>query len=193
LDTVLAVAVPGPARAPAPERRGPRADRPHRAGESVWGAERIRGELLKLGLVVSKRSVQKYRRRGPAGPPSPGWRIFLRNHRASIWAADLLTVRTIAFRTLYVLVFVSHARRELVHFNVTSCPTAAWVWHQLIAATPWERTPRYLVRDRDVVYGGDFVERSWGLGIETLLTPIRAPRANAIAETADRDAAPRVP
>jgi transposase InsO family protein len=106
----------------------------------------------------------------------------LRNHRASIWAADLLTVQTVTFRTLYVLVFISHARRELVHLSVAASPTAAWVWRQLIAATPWGRSPRYLVRDRDAVYGGGFVERSRGLGIETLLTPIRAPRANAIAE-----------
>jgi transposase InsO family protein len=147
-----------------------------------WGAERIRGELLKLGIAVSKASVQRYRRRGPAGPPSQSWRTFLRNHRLHLWAADLLTVQTLTFRTLYVLVFVAHARRELVHLNVTANPTAAWVWRQLIAATPWGRAPRYLLRDRDAVYGGDFVPRARRLGLETLLTPVRAPRANAIAE-----------
>jgi hypothetical protein len=103
----------------------------------TWGAERIRGELLKLGIVLSKRSVQHYRRRGPARPPSQGWRTFLRNHRPDIWAADLLTVQTLTFRTLYVLLFISHGRRGLVHLNVTISPTAAWVWRQLIAATPW--------------------------------------------------------
>jgi transposase InsO family protein len=147
-----------------------------------WGAERIRGELLKLGIAVSKASVQRYRRRGPARPPSQTWRTFLRNHRPSIWAADLLTVQTVALRTLYVLVFVGHARRELVHLNVTASPTAAWIWRQLIAATPWGRTPRYLIRDRDAVYGGDFVPRARRLGTETVLTPVRAPRANAVAE-----------
>jgi transposase InsO family protein len=147
----------------------------------TWGAERIRGELLKLGIVVSKRSVQHYRR-GPARPPSQSWRTFLRNHRPAIWAADLLTVQTLTFRTLYVLLFISHGRRELVHLNVTANPTAAWVWGQLIAATPWGRTPRYLVRDRDAVYGQGFVERARGLGVETVLTPVRAPRANAVAE-----------
>jgi transposase InsO family protein len=81
-----------------------------------------------------------------------------------------------------VLVFVSHGRRELVHLNVTASPTAAWIWRQLIAATPWGRTPRYLVPDRDAVDGRDFVPRARELGIETLLTPIRAPRANAVAE-----------
>ena len=78
-----------------------------------------------------------------------------------------------------MLVFIGHARRELVHVNVTASPTAAWVRRQLIEATPWGRVPRYLVRDRDAVYGRDFVERARGIGIETVLTPIRAPRANA--------------
>ena len=148
----------------------------------AWGAERIRGELLKLGIAVSRASVQRYRGRGPARPPNQAWRTFLRNHRPSVWAVDLLTVQTLAFRTLYVLVFVTHARRELLHCNVTANPTAAWVWRQLIAATPWGRAPRYLVRDRDAVYGREFVPRARELGIETLLTPVRAPRANAVAE-----------
>ena len=91
-------------------------------------------------------------------------------------------MQTLGFRTLYVLLFVAHARREIVHLNVTAHPTAAWVWRQLIAATPWGRGPRYLLRDRDAVYGRDFVARASGLGIETVLTPIRAPRANAVAE-----------
>jgi transposase InsO family protein len=148
----------------------------------AWGAERIRGELLKLGVAVSKATVQRYRRRGPARPPSQSWRTFLRNHRPRVWAADLLTVQTLTFRMLYVLVFVSHARRELVHLNVTASPTAAWLWQQLIAATPWGRAPRYLVRDRDAVYGRAFVPRARTLGVETVLTPVRAPRANAVAE-----------
>jgi putative transposase len=147
-----------------------------------WGAERIRGELLKLGIRVGRASVQRYRRRGRARPPTQTWRAFLRNHRPSIWAADLLTVQTLAFRTLYVLVLVGHARRELVHLNVTASPTAAWVWRQLVEATPWGRAPRYLVRDRDAVYGRDFAQRARTLGIETVLTPVRAPRANAVAE-----------
>ena len=147
-----------------------------------WGAVRIRGELLKLDIAVSKASVQCYRLRGPARPPSQTWRTFLRNHRPRIWAADLLTVQTLTFRTLHMLDFVSHARRELVHLNVTASPTAAWVWRQLIAATPWGRSPRYLIRDRDAVFGGEFVPRAGELGIKTILTPVRAPRANAVAE-----------
>jgi transposase InsO family protein len=104
------------------------------------------------------------------------------NHRPRIWAADPLTVQTLTFQTLHVLVFVSHARRELVHFAVTAHPTAAWVWRQLINATPWGRTPAYLVRDRDAVYGGDFAPQAAAVGVRTVLTPVRAPRANAIAE-----------
>ncbi len=149
----------------------------------LWGSERIRGELLKLGIVVSKRSVQQYRQRGPARPPgqpSQVWRTFLSNHRPQLWAADLLTVHTATLRTLYVLLFIAHDRRQLLH--VTAHPTAAWVWRQLIDATAWGRRPRFLVRDRDRVYGGDFVPRAKRLGIATVLTPVRAPRANAVAE-----------
>ncbi len=148
----------------------------------LWGTERIRGELAKLGLAVSNRSIRRYRWRGPVRSPSQTWRTFLANHRRQIWAADLFTVHTLTFRTLYVLFFIAHGRRELVHFNITAHPTAAWVWRQLIEATPWGRKPHYLIRDRDRVYGGDFVQRAKALRIQTLLTPVRAPQANAIAE-----------
>jgi transposase InsO family protein len=148
----------------------------------LWGAERIRGELLKLGITVSNRSVRRYRSRGTTRPPSQSWRTFLANHRPRVWAADLLTVQTATFRTLYVLIFVAHDRRQLVHLNVTASPTAAWVWRQLIQATPWGRTPRFLIRDRDAVYGAAFVPRARRLGVETLLTPVRAPRANGVVE-----------
>jgi transposase InsO family protein len=148
----------------------------------VWGSERIRGELLKVGITVSKRSIQRYRRRGPAHPPSQTWRTFLANHAGAIWAADLFAVQTLAFRTLYGLVVITHGRRGLLHVNVTAHPTAAWVWRQLVEATAWGRRPRFLLRDRDTVYGGDFAQRAAALGIEPLLAPVRAPRANAIAE-----------
>ena len=148
----------------------------------LWGAERIRGELLKLGIVVSSRSIRRYRGRKPPRPPGQPWRTFLANHRPQLWAADLFTVQTLTFQTLYVLLLIAHGRRELVHVNVTANPTAAWVWRQLIEATPWDRQPRYLLRDRDAVYGGDFGSRAQRVGIKPLLTPIRAPRANAIAE-----------
>jgi transposase InsO family protein len=148
----------------------------------LWGAERIRGELLKLGIVVSKRSIRRYRWRRHPGSPGPSWRTFLANHRPRIWAADLFTVQTLTFRTLYILLFVAHGRRELIHLNVTSSPTAAWVWRQVVQATPRGRAPRFLIRDRDRVYGSDFPARSAGLGIRSILTPVRAPRANAVAE-----------
>ena len=148
----------------------------------LWGTERIRGELRKLGVVVSAGSIRRYRWRRPPRPPSQSWRTFLANHASAIWAADLFTAPTLAFRTLYVLFFITHERRELLHVHVTAHPTAAWVWQQLLNATPWGHQPRYLIRDRDRVYGPDFVRQAKGLGIETVLTPVRSPRANAIAE-----------
>jgi len=148
----------------------------------LWGSERIRGELLKLGIAVSNRSVRRYRGRPPGRPPSQTWRTFLRNHAHAIWAADLFVVQTLTFKTLYVLLFISHGRRELVHLAVTAHPTAAWVWRQLVEATAWGSRPKYLIRDRDRVYGGAFRDRAKALGIETILSPVRAPRANAVAE-----------
>lgn len=147
-----------------------------------WGSERIRGELLKLGIMVSKRSIQRYRRRGTAHRPSQTWRTFLANHARAIWAADLCTVQTLTFETLYVLVLIAPGRRELVHVAVTAHPAAAWAWRQLVEATAWGRRPRALLRDRDSVFGGDFGSRLAGLGVEQLLTPVCAPRANAVAE-----------
>ena len=126
----------------------------------LWGSERIRGELLKLGIVVSNRSIRRYRWRPPGRPPSQTWRTFLRNHAHAIWAADLCVVQTLTFKTLYVLVFIAHGRRELVHLAVTAHPTAAWVWRQLVEATAWGRRPKHLIRDRDRVFGGAFRERA---------------------------------
>jgi transposase InsO family protein len=99
----------------------------------------------------------------------------------SCWAADLLSVPTLTFKTLHVLVFIAHGRRELVHVNVTANPTAAWVWRQLIEATPWGYKPRHLLRDRDAVYGREFRQRASRIGIDAIATPIHAPKANAIA------------
>jgi len=148
----------------------------------LWGTERIRGELLKLGIEVSGGSIRRYRSRGPARSPSQTWRTFLRNHAHHRWAVDLLTLPTLTFKTLYVLVFIAHGRRELVHVNVTANPTAAWVWRQIIEATPWDQKPRHLLRDRDAVYGRDFRKRARRIGIDAISTPIHAPKANAIAE-----------
>jgi transposase InsO family protein len=147
-----------------------------------WGTERIRGELLKLGIAVSNRSIRRYRWRKPGPPDSQVWRTFLANHLRGIWAADLLVVHTINYRVLYVFFFVSHERRELIHFNVTSSPSAAWIWRQVIEATPWRRQPTHLIHDRDAVYGGRFDFRLRQLGIAGIRTPVRSPKANAIAE-----------
>jgi transposase InsO family protein len=152
------------------------------ADNRLWGAERIRGELLKLGIIVSNRTIRRYRWRGRPRPPSPTWRAFLANHRPRIWAADFFTVRTSTFNALYVLFFIAHGRRGLAHFAVTSHPTAAWAWRRFIEATPWGTSPRHLIRDRDAAYGADSRERARRLGAETILTPIWAPRANAIAQ-----------
>src|SRR5450759_483064 len=148
----------------------------------LWGTGRIRGELLQLGILVSSRSIRRYRRRRHSRPPSQSWRTFLANHAQAIWAADLFVVQTLTFQTLYVIFFISHGSRQLVHFEVTAHPAAAWVWRQLIEATPWDRKPRYLIHDYDRVWGADFGQRASGLAIKSLRTPIRAPRANSIAE-----------
>jgi len=147
-----------------------------------WGSMRIVGELGKLGYDVSSRTVRRYRRAVRRHPPSQSWRTFLRNHAPRIWAADFFTVQTLTLKTLYVFLFISHCRRRLVHLNVTAHPRAEWVWRQLIQATPWCQQTEYLLRDRDCRYGGNFNSRAGRLGIEAILTPVQALRANAIAE-----------
>jgi transposase InsO family protein len=152
----------------------------------LWGSERIRGELLKLGIVVSNRSIRRYRWRPHTPVGTQRWRTLLANELKGIWAADLLVVQTGGFRTLYVLFFITHSRRELVHFSVTASPTSAWVWQQVINATPWSTGPSHLIHDRDAVYGKEFGQKLERLGIVGVRTPIRIPRANSIAERAVR-------
>ncbi len=118
-----------------------------------WGHMRVLGELRKLGFRVSLQTVRRYRKDVPRDP-SPGWRTFLENHRTEIWAADLFAVHTLRFQTLYVFFFIAHDRRTVVHVNVTARPTASWVWRQLINATPWGTSPRFLLRDRTVPTAG---------------------------------------
>ena len=147
-----------------------------------WGAVRIVGELRALGYSVSSRTVHRYRREVLRRPPSQSWRTFLENHAKDIWAVDLFTVQTVTLRTLYAIVFIAHDRRRIVHVNVTRHPTAEWVWRQLLEATPWGAQPRHLIRDRDRCYGSDFVAKASRIGIQAILTPVRAPNANAVAE-----------
>ena len=124
----------------------------------LWGAPRIHGELLKLGIDIGQTSVAKYmaRRRGP---PSQGWKTFLNNHADGIAAMDLFVVPTISFRLLYGLLIMGHGRRQILWFGVTSHPTAEWMANQLTEACGWEQAPRYLIRDRDGVFGELFVRR----------------------------------
>ncbi len=147
-----------------------------------WGAVRIQGELRALGHEVSTEAVRRYRLRTRRRPPSQSWRTSLRNHRHEIWAADFFTVPTLTLSTLYVFFFISHGRRRIEHINVTSHPSAEWVWRQVIEATPWGGKPRFLIRDRDRSYGGNLIARAKRIGITTVLTPVRAPKANAVAE-----------
>ena len=117
-----------------------------------WGSPRILGELRKLGIAVAKSTVEKYRVR-PRQPASPSWRAFLKNHVTELVALNFFTVPTVGFKVLFVLVILAHARRKVVHFNVTEHPTAQWTAQQLVEAFPWEAAPKYLRRDRDAIYG----------------------------------------
>jgi putative transposase len=150
----------------------------------TWGAERIRGELLKLGLRVSKSAIQKYIEKVRKSlPPSQNWSTFLRNrpstgsgHRASqIWACDFLQTYDIFFRTIFVFVIIELGSRRVVHFRVTRNPTDRWVAQQLREATPFGEGPRYLIRDSDDKYGDSFKQVT--AGIKVLKTPYGAPKA----------------
>jgi transposase InsO family protein len=147
----------------------------------LWGAPRIHGELLKLGIGVGQTSVAKYmaRRRRP---PSQGWKTFLRNHADGIAAMDLFVVPTISFRLLYGLLIMGHGRRQILWFGVTAHPTAEWIANQLIEACGWEQIPRYLIRDRDGAYGEIFIRRVRSIGIRDRPTSARSPWQNAYAE-----------
>ena len=124
----------------------------------LWGAPRIHGELLKLGIDVGQTGVVKYMARRRV-PPSQGWRTFLRNHADGIAAMDLFVVPTISVRLLYGLLIMGHARRQVLWVGVTAHPTAEWIANQLTEACGWEQIPRYLIRDRDGAYGEIFIRR----------------------------------
>jgi transposase InsO family protein len=147
----------------------------------LWGAPRIHGELLKLGIEVGQTSVAKYmaRRRRP---PSQGWKTFLHNHADGIAAMDLFVVPTISFRLLYGLLIVGHGRRQILWFGVTAHPTAEWIANQLTEACGWEQAPRYLIRDRDRAYGEVFLRRLRSMGIRDRPTSPRSPWENGYAE-----------
>ena len=147
----------------------------------LWGAPRIQGELLKLGFAVAQSTVAKYMaKRGDL--PGQSWGTFLRNHAPHIAALDLFVVPTIGFVQLYVLVVVRLARRELVWVNVTRYPTAEWIAQQITEAFPWNEAPRYLVRDRDAIYGAAVRRRLRAMGIRDKPIAAGSPWENGYAE-----------
>jgi transposase InsO family protein len=145
------------------------------------GAPRIHGELLMLGIEVAQSTVAKYMQR-PRQPPSQGWKTFLRNHATGIASLDLFVVRTISFKLLYGLVILRHGRRRLARIGITSNPTAEWIAGQVTEAFPWDEAPRHLVRDRDGVFGGDYVRRIRAMGIRDHPVAPRSPWQNDYAE-----------
>lgn len=147
----------------------------------LWGAPRIHGELLKLDIEVSQATVSKYMIRHRKAP-SQGWKTFLENHANDLVSLDFLTVPTATFRVLYILVILGHDRRQILHINVTRNPTAVWTARQLTEACGWDHAPRYLLRDRDGVYGAEFSRQVRVLGLEEVVTAPRSPWQNAYVE-----------
>ena len=151
------------------------------AANPLWGAPRIHGELLKLGFDVGQTTVAKYMTRGRR-PPSQGWKTFLRNHADGVASMDLFVVPTISFRLLYGLLIVQHGRREILWLGATTHPSAEWISRQLTEAYGWGRGPRYLIRDRDSVYGDVFIRRLRAMGIRDRPTAARSPWQNGYCE-----------
>ena len=149
----------------------------------LWGAERIRGELLKLDIRVTKSTIQRYLRESrPPRHAGQLWATFLRNHASDIWACDFLPVTDLLFRPLYAFVVVALGSRRVVHVGVTRHPTDAWVAQQLREATPFDERPQYLIRDNDSKFGPAFARVAAATGIAELRTAYRAPRQNATCE-----------
>jgi len=146
----------------------------------LWGAPRIHGELLKLGIDICQATVAKYMvRRRPS--PSQTWRTFLTNHLGQLMAADFFVVPTATCRVLFVLVILAHARRRIVHVAVTAHPTAVWTAQQLREAFPWDEAPRYLIRDRDHAFD-ELAATVKAMGIQEVLTAPRSPWQNPFVE-----------
>ena len=149
----------------------------------LWGAERIRGELLKLGIHVCKRTIQKYMRQVRTHQPrGQRWSTFLRNHAAQVWACDFLQVTGLFFRPLFAFFLIELKSRRVIHVGVTHSPTDAWTAQQLREATAFGVGPKYLIRDNDSKFGPCFARVAMTSGIKILKTPYHAPRANAICE-----------
>jgi putative transposase len=147
---------------------------------TLWGAPRIHGELLKLGIEISQAAVSKYMMRHPM-PPSQTWRTFLRNHLGCLASIDFFVVPTATFRLLFVFILLQHRRRRILHFGVTTNPTSEWTSQQIREAFPWDTAPRYLIRDRDASYGVAFRSRLNAMQITEMLGAPRSPWQNAYA------------
>ncbi len=153
------------------------------ANNRLWGAERIRGELLKLDIRVSKRTIQKYiKQLHPKRARGQSWKTFLRNHAAGVWACDFLQVTDLFFRPLFAFFIIELKSRKVIHVNVTRSPTDLWVAQQLREATPYGQIPKYLIRDNDKKFGPNFARVATTSGIQMLRTPYRTPQANAVCE-----------
>src|SRR6266498_3250549 len=151
------------------------------ADNPLWGAPRIHGELLKLGFEIAQSSVAKYMVKR-SWPPSQGWRTFLRNHSPDIAAMDLFVAPTLDFDLLYAFIIVRLARRDLLWINVTPHPTADWIARQITEAFPWNESPRYVIRDRDQVYGVAVRHRLRAMGIRDKPIAPGSPWQNGFAE-----------
>jgi putative transposase len=151
------------------------------AENPLWGALRIHGELGTLGIEVSERTVSRLVRR-PRRPPSQTWRTFLTNHVDALGSIDFFTVPTVTGRVLFVFVVLLHHRRRIMHFNITEHPTAVWTAQQVVEAFPDDTAPRWLLRDRDAIYGEAFRQRVAGMGIEEVLSGPSSPWQNPYAE-----------
>ena len=153
------------------------------ANDNGWGAPRIHGELLKLGFDVCERTVSRYRP-GRTGTPDQidRWKAFLRNHREGIAAMDFFSVPTITFNVLYVLVVIDHARRRIIHFNVTRTPGSTWVAQQLRDAFLFDRVPRYLIYDHDAKFSAGIDRLVESFGTKPTRTGLRSPWQNGICE-----------
>jgi putative transposase len=147
----------------------------------LWGAPRIHGELLKLGIEVSQATGGRYMP-WRSKHPSPAWRSLLHNHMHETAAIDMFVVVTATFHILYALVVLGHERRKVIHFDVTPNPTQAWLARQITEAFPWDTAPRFLLRDRDASYGQTFRDRVQAMAIEQVVTAPRSPWQNAYVE-----------
>jgi len=147
----------------------------------LWGAPHIVGELSKIGSDLHKSTVAKYMVRHPK-PPSQTWKSFLMNHIADIGAIDFFIVPTVRNQILFVFLVLAHERRRMLHFNITTNPTAEWTAQQIVNAFPWDEAPRFLLRDRDSIYGATFKCRVKNMGIEQVVTAPRSPWQNGYVE-----------